>query len=571
MPVEAASPADLEELEHKAASAFQQMEQQMAALDARLTALENAETTPPEPIEPPDEITPPPSAGVVTVHMGGADYAYDPAVGTDIGSYRDPDGRFTMSCIRVKRDDCPLVLDFRATGDTWRCVVLEYSDPLNGACPNLTYSVTIEGTEHQVPDHYANASWRWQSAPWPHPLTPLATLYERKLLPRHDGSLACGKAGALSNVHEAPPMSLCGFTPGMGGTGGRADIGVVTGWQAEWMCTEGADMLRTVLVQGEASFNWRFRDSDTGAIFDAIKMYPKASLHWGNGPSGQPQVYHGTGPKPGLDSAHSPSCYYVPFLLTGDPYFLEYHQGALMYHYMEIPRNPGTVVGSEQVRGVAWSLRMLLNAADATPDEVPSWLLPKSLFVDDLERQRQLLQTRQGDGWAYRNWAHLIDSYGRWEHAWWQHDYATAIAAWASMLHPTWAQQRDYMVEGIAGRNSDTSGWCPGYPTSYWTRTTTKADWYPEGSFTSWAEAWDYNAKNIYTDTAPSGVCPTLEATLSKNTTYDYFSAMMHALRLSSQAGCALADEVLAKLVEPWENGLRQYGYTELKYCAASA
>jgi len=344
---------------------------------------------------------------------------------------------------------------------------------------------------------------------------------------------------------------------------------VLTGWQGEYVCTEGEQMRATVINQGEASFNWRYRDRETGAIFDAIKQYPKASLHWGSGPSGQPQVYNSTGYKPGLDTAHSPSCYYVPFLLTGDPYFLEYHQGALMYHFMEIPRNPQTVVGSEQVRGVAWSLRYLLNAADATPDEVPSWLLPKSIFVDELERQRTLLEARQSDGWVYRDWSHIIDSFGRWQHAWWQHDYATAIAAWASLLHPEWAQQRDYMVQGIEGRNSDTSGWCPGYPTSYWTNTTSKNDWYPEGSFTDWAAAWDYNANYVYTDT-PGGVCPTLEATLSKNTTYDYFYAMMHALRLASQAGCAQADDVLAKLIAPWETGLKQYGYTEFKYCAAS-
>jgi hypothetical protein len=585
MPVEAASPADLEDLEHNTASAIQRLEQRLAALEAdvidlemRVTSLEVTVSAPPEPgtpehpiVIPPEPIPPdPPAAGVVTVHMAGNDYAYDPAAGTDVGSYRDPDGRFTMSCIRVKRDDCRLVLDFRAT-DAWQCVVFEHSDPTNGDQPILAYEATIsDGAPIAIAGHYGNAAWRWQSCPWPHPLTPLETLYERKLLPRHDPDLACGKAGSLSTVTSAPPMSLCGFTPGMGGTGGRADIGVVTGWQAEWMCTQGADMLTTVLVQGEAAFPWRFRDVESGSMLDVIKAYPKASQHWGSGPSGQPQIYQSPGTGIGLDAAHSPSCYYVPFLLTGDPYFLEMQQGECAYHFIEIPRNPQTVVGSEQVRGIAWSLRTLLNTADATPDEVPGWLLPKSIFVDELERQRGLLQARQGDGWVYRGFAHLIDSYGRWQHAWWQHDYATAIAAWASMLHPEWAQQRDWMVQGIAGRNDPNSGWCVGYPTSYWTNTTAKNDYAPELSFTDWAAAWDYNSKYVYTDLV-NAQCPTLEDMLSRNTTYDYFSAMMHALRLASQAGCARADEVLATLVEPWESGLRQYGYTEMKYCAASA
>jgi len=207
------------------------LDARIALLESRVTELENAATTPPpEPGRPEHPIVLPPwepeppepepePAGAVTVHMGGVDYLYDPAAGADIGDYHDPDGRFVMSCIRVTRDDCPLLVDFRAT-DAWRCVVFEHSDPLNGSCPNLAYSVTIEDIEHQVADHWGNASWRWQSCPWPHPLTPLETLYERKLLPRHDGALACGKASGLTNVAApVPPMSLCGFTPDMPGTG----------------------------------------------------------------------------------------------------------------------------------------------------------------------------------------------------------------------------------------------------------------------------------------------------------------------------------------------------------------
>jgi hypothetical protein len=556
--------SELEDLEHKAAQAFQDMDQRLQALDARVTALEAG--TPPDIEEPP--VDPPATAAAVTISMAGHDYIYDPADGVDIGAYTDPAGRFVMSCIRVKRPDCRLVLDFRATpmaDGAWSCVVFEYSDPTVGG-PNLAYSASIDGTDIVVADHWLNSSWRWQSCPWPHPLTPIEDLYTRKLLPRFDGALALGKAGSLPNVHDCPPMSLCGFTPDMGATGGRADIGTVTGWQGEYLCTGGTDMLKTVIVQGEAAFNWRLRDNATGATFDAIKTYPNAWFHWGSGAN--PQLLHGSGWHPGLDAAHSPACYYVPFLLTGDPYFLEYQQGECMYHICESPRSPTTIPAGEQVRGYAWMLRTLLNTVDATPDDVPSWLLPKQLFVDELERIRGLFRARQDDGWVYRNWSHVVDSYGRWQHAWWQHDYVTAIAAWASLLHDSWAQQRDYMVEGIAGRNSPTSGWCHGYPTSYWTNTTNRNDYYPEGSFTSWLEAWSYNSQYVYTDT-PGGYCCTLEEHLSHNTTYDYFSAMMHALRLASQAGCAQSDEVLEQIEDTWNQGLMTVGYTEYKYCAA--
>jgi hypothetical protein len=565
MPVEVSTPDDLAQLEHDAATALKDVQAQLDALATRVTALEEG-GRPDWPDRPPVE---PPTADAVTIRMGGSDYIYDPAQGVDIGAYTDPDGRFTMSCVRVKRDDCRLVLDFRAT-DAWSCVVFEHSDPTNPDQPVLAYDAIIGDETIPIVGHMGNTAWRWQSSLWPHPLTTGDELYARKLIPRHDGALALGKAGNLPTVTTAPPLSLCGFTGAMGATGGRADIGCITGWQAEWLCNPSPDMLTTVLVQGEAAFPWRFRDVESGAMLDVIKKYPQASQHWGNGPSGNPQIYVSQGTGVSCDTAHSPAAYYLPFMLTGDPYFLEQQQGELAYHFAEIPRNPSTVVGSEQVRGIAWSLRTLLNTADATPDDVPSWLLPKSIFADELERQRGLLQARQGDGWVYRNFAHLIDSYGRWQHAWWQHDYATAIAAWASLLHPEWAQQRDWMVEGIAGRNSPTSGWCHGYPTNYWTNTTNRNDYYPEGSFTDWAAAWDYNSHYVYTDT-PGGYCCTLEEHLSKNTSYDYMSAMMHALRLATQAGSVQADAVLEQIEDTWNQGLMTVGFTEWKYCGAAA
>jgi hypothetical protein len=72
------------------------------------------------------------------------------------------------------------------------------------------------------------------------------------------------------------------------------------------------------------------------------------------------------------DASHQPALAYLPYLVTGDYYYLEELQFWAMWNQFET--NPGYrqnikgLLSSEQVRGQAWSLRTLAEAAYITPD-----------------------------------------------------------------------------------------------------------------------------------------------------------------------------------------------------------
>jgi hypothetical protein len=253
------------------------------------------------------------TGAVAVVTMNGQNFEYAESAGTNMGSLADPLApllgkapRFTMSCHRVTRPDCPLSVDFRRI-DNWSCIVFEYGDCWAKTQPNLgPYSVRIDGQTIAVPAHWTFARWRWQSGKWPFPMTPIPELVAARLLPRFDPAVNGGTAHPLP-VAKYTPMGLAGITGGMGATGERADIGYVTDWQAEYICTQSPNSLVSVVAQGEAggTLPWMQRDSKTGALIDAITQHPTATSYWP--PPSQPYI-------PTSDAVSR-----VSFTITGPP------------------------------------------------------------------------------------------------------------------------------------------------------------------------------------------------------------------------------------------------------------
>jgi hypothetical protein len=118
----------------------------------------------------------------------------------------------------------------------------------------------------------------------------------------------------------------------------------------------------------------------------------------------------------GPDVNHTPLLGYIPYLLTGDPFFLENMQmmaswliGASFYArangrpVVEPDPNTPTMPGFPrsfpswrlQTRGLAWALRTYTACYLATPASVPSWLLPKAYYKAVLQENQQ-----QADSWG---------------------------------------------------------------------------------------------------------------------------------------------------------------------------
>ena len=179
-------------------------------------------------------------------------FVFRPADGTPLDDYTDPQGRFVQECTVIEHPDLP---SFRAyyrpdtTGgrEEW---VFKYGDPWQPppTAHLVAYTATItcangDTLDIDVPPHYWFARWRWQSAPRP-VRTSHAQLVAQDLIPCID--TAGLVTGGLATVSAYAPMSYCGIPADQGQTGGYPGLGIMTGWQAQYLSTRRA---RIVLPQ----------------------------------------------------------------------------------------------------------------------------------------------------------------------------------------------------------------------------------------------------------------------------------------------------------------------------------
>lgn len=188
----------------------------------------------------------------------------------------------------------------------------------------------------------------------------------------------------------ADPLGPRGITQDMRQGGGRPDIGPATMAQAAWLIT--GDRRAAAVAEGQAeaagSIPWHFWDGAAQGWLDP-RRWPRL---WSDGRGG---------PAPGglaqpiaadtgwtTDTAHQPELSFVPYLLTGRRCFLDNLQAqaafSIFAHWPVQRGNPSSgalgdgvnVVRGNQVRGGAWSLRQLENAAWASTEGDPAlgWL-----------------------------------------------------------------------------------------------------------------------------------------------------------------------------------------------------
>jgi len=369
----------------------------IAALNARVTALEDEVTAPPvdpPPIDPEPEPEPEPEPGeglAVVIRHAFGETVYEEAGAENMGDYVDPEGAFVQRCFRAPRQDdvAPgLTVWFRPDADGGRReVIVELGVPLvAGLTPaNLgAYEAEIwDGDELvatvPVPSHPWYARWRWQSAPRPVRVS-RETLLASGKVPHYDGTVLAQFIADLA-PQTYSVMGFAGMVTGMGWTGDRPDIGIMTGWAAQWLCK--GNNTETVIAQGEASgtISMHLRDPETSAPLDLFNDWPKLTSYTNGGDPIVPM----TKGIVAYDSGHSPACSYLPWLLTGDPYYLE----ALQFQAnIEIIGEPASGRYTWAGRYGAWPLRNKLYAAVASPTDPPRWLLAQSVFHAHMEGVR---------------------------------------------------------------------------------------------------------------------------------------------------------------------------------------
>ena len=72
------------------------------------------------------------------------------------------------------------------------------------------------------------------------------------------------------------------------------------------------------------------------------------------------------------DTAHQPSLAFLPYLVTGDPYYLDELYFWISFNFLALPpgmrANAQGLFKDDQVRAIAWSMRTLAQAAWIAPD-----------------------------------------------------------------------------------------------------------------------------------------------------------------------------------------------------------
>lgn len=266
---------------------------------------------------------------------------------------------------------------------------------------NVAYDadIAIDGASvWSKPDlnHYHHTRWRklfWVGgAPGVEVRHDPQDLIASRAVPRYDPSLRIAEktlAGYASNWQGArtEPMATGLAARTMSTTGGRPDIGLLPGWTAAFVVSGDPRARRVTLGTADlaGSYPAHFRDKRTGYPVSLLD-YPYMTIlghanHTLNPATGKREAFPacadgadcGVPNRP--DVSHQPSFAYVPYLVTGDYYYLEELQFWAMFNaFSSNPQYRESRKGllkSYQVRGQAWALRTIAHAAYITPDAHP--------------------------------------------------------------------------------------------------------------------------------------------------------------------------------------------------------
>jgi len=265
---------------------------------------------------------------------------------------------------------------------------------------NFTYDLLVRagGQSHATKElvHYHHARWRklfWIGGASPvHVRHDTAQLIGSMALPNYDRSVRIDET-ILSRMHarwtagREDAMGIGLALAAMPTTGGRPDIGLLPAWGAMYLL--GMDRRAAEITVGTAqqagSWSMHYRDERTGlpvSLLDFPYMTRVGTPSDARNPvTGKSELFPACAAPDACkspyqhDIPHQPAFSYLPYLLTGDYYHLEELQFWAMYDVFA--SNPGYrdnrkgLLKPEQVRGQAWALRTLGEAAYITPDTHP--------------------------------------------------------------------------------------------------------------------------------------------------------------------------------------------------------
>jgi len=349
-----------------------------------------------------------------------------------------------------------------------------------------TFRLSQNGKEiasQKVPFHFWGGRWRWQSEERPI-LKTCDDIKDHPFLPQLEKA-RLGHDPGKKPVYSGP-FTMPEFERGMGNGGERHDIGVVTGWSAS--CLLGGAMDEENLIALAADYSavpvHHFR-LPSGEMIDITKpAYQNHNFHWNTRGNPNHIAMGGADRKayPSFvshDTAHHPSLFFIPFLLTEDPFWLEELQYSTLRHILasnfERTSNDAgqrLAIFKGQMRGFAWGYRDILHAHYLTPDDAPNWLLPKSyydkLLADILIELNAIMNDSGSDTKAIqRQRFNIMWSNSGWLTVMWMQDFNVSV--WGLGVRAGYEQFRPWFEWLLVSMNERTkdNGWDRRVPSFY--------------------------------------------------------------------------------------------------------
>ncbi len=229
-------------------------------------------------------------------------------------------------------------------------------------------------------ENYHHARWHkrfwWNKTSNVYVKQNAAYLQSTPMVPKYE-ALTPSEAYLDGLISSVLPGKIGNLRVNMPDTGYSPTIGPIPNWVAAYVITTDRRAYEATLANADAggSYSAHYRDKNTGYPA-SIADHPKASTK-GNArniakPVGKDRYI--------ADTAHMPSIAYVPYLITGDYYYLEELHFWVTYALLNIPPGDANIlyrggakgyVYSGQARAQAWSLREIARAAFITPDTHP--------------------------------------------------------------------------------------------------------------------------------------------------------------------------------------------------------
>jgi hypothetical protein len=248
---------------------------------------------------------------------------------------------------------------------------------------DLTVGVQGKGTvltRTAVP-HYNQSRWRRVFWWGPDALADVrhnsAYLMATRAVPTYDSRLSIS-GGTLDQIRSAfrsnsDLMDIGDLNASMPAGGGRGEIAPIPLWAAAYVVTSDLRAKESTVGHGDQAGAWpmHYRDAATGLPI-SLDTYPNIGILGG---TGLPNCGGNCSTPYEPEVAHHPTLAYVPYLITGDYYLMEEMQfwANWVMFYGESNRHGGAqgLVVWDGIRGQAWAMRTLAQAAYATPDAHP--------------------------------------------------------------------------------------------------------------------------------------------------------------------------------------------------------